>query len=419
MQKKRKRKVRNEMYALKCNDVFESVKMKVGNKSTPMLEPEQTHVLEKEKIEESQKGPVTITVNCKEHTVVKELSEFTDKIGQHKDVKVELTVVDKKVLKPAEISHMVDIKTKDKEYYHKQTITQDGNQTCVSETLGFREHDTVYVSQVKTCHVAQNTPHHIKEVDDKTQIEVLKNLTNNFYVGSVGLPSALAARDLLSKPNRLILIDHFLNSGWDGKFEVSPAKTGGQLLTLKGYASAREHLNMTRIKASNAKVGTLGIAVDAAAGEKAALAEASGVFGAGSKVNILFVLGFETTKWFLSEDHWNNKSDLLVGLGTTTAKFAVAGVAAATIVGGVVAAAASSGVLIGAGVVVGTVILGALGIGILLDIADEHWGITDSLKKGWNEHVEKPIEQAIDKYNKEHPVDPHKYISDVPAWLLH
>lgn len=135
-----------------------------------------------------------------------------------------------------------------KEYYY--------NQTCVSETLGFREHDTVYVSQVKTCHVAQNTPHHIKEVDDKTQIEVLKNLTNNFYVGSVGLPSALAARDLLSKPNRLILMEHFFNSGWDGKFEVSPAKTGGQLLTLKGFPNAREHLNMTRIKASNAKVGT-------------------------------------------------------------------------------------------------------------------------------------------------------------------
>jgi len=51
--------------------------------------------------------------------------------------------------------------------------------------------------------------------------------------------------------------------------------------------------------------------------------------------------------------------------------------------------------------------------GIILWIVDNAWGITDSLKKGWNEHIEKPIEQAIDKYNKEHPVDPHKYISDV------
>ncbi len=178
----------------------------------------------------------------------------------------------------------------------------------------------------------------------------------------------------------------------------------------KGWPSAREHLNMTRIKASNAKVGTLGIAVDAAAGEKAALAEASGVFGAGSKVNILFVLGFETTKWFLSEDHWNNKFDLLVGLGTTTAKFAVAGV---------VAAVAGTFLFSTAGAVILTAVIGGVIIGALLDWADNSLGITDSLKKGWNEHIEKPVEQAIDKYNKEHPVDSHKYISDVPAWLLH
>ena len=150
---------------------------------------------------------------------------------------------------------------------------------------------------------------------------------------------------------------------------------------------------MPRIKASNAKVGTLGIAVGAAAGEKAALAEASGVFGAGSKVNILFVLGFETTKWFLSEDHWNNKSDLLVGLGTTTAKFAVAGVVAA-VAGGI----AATVFLAGAGVVILTVVVGGVVIGALLDWADNSLGITDSLKKGWNEHVEPNIEEAEDSF---------------------
>ena len=72
-----------------------------------------------------------------------------------------------------------------------------------------------------------------------------------------------------------------------------------------------------------------------------------------------------------------------------------------------------------AGAVILTAVIGSVIIGALLDWADNSLGITDSLKKGWNEHIEKPVEQAIDKYNREHPVDPHKYISDVPAWLLH
>ena len=113
---------------------------------------------------------------------------------------------------------------------------------------------------------------------------------------------------------------------------------------------------------------------------------------------------------------------MLVGLGTTTAKFAVAGVVAALIAGSFVAGGAlavATGITLGAGAVVLVTILGAVGIGIALDWADEHWGISDSVKKAWDENIEKPIEQAIDKYNKEHPVDPHKYISDVPAWLLH
>ena len=92
-----------------------------------------------------------------------------------------------------------------------------------------------------------------------------------------------------------------------------------------------------------------------------------------------------------SEDHWNNKSDLLVALGTTTAKFAVAGVVAAMIAGSFFVGA-------GVGAVVLVTILGAVGIGILLDIADNHWHITDSLKKGWNEHVEPNIEEAEDSF---------------------
>lgn len=57
-------------------------------------------------------------------------------------------------------------------------------------------------------------------------------------------------------------------------------------------------------------------------------------------------------------------------------------------------------------------------IDVILDLADEHWGITQSLKDGWN-HVEKKIEKSIKTYNKENPVDPNKFHpSGVPSWLL-
>ncbi len=392
-----------------------NVKMRIGGRLTPALEPEQTYILGKGSIDESQKGPVTITVNGKEHTVIRELAEFKKGIARHKDIKIELTVIDKDVLKPAgkvptpvqepksgagsvdmpefdrnakpqfqppenfeSSDNAVTMTYREMAIYNRSTIS-------TAEILGFRDHDTIYVSEVKSCSIAENTTHHIKEVDDETQIEVLRNLTNNFYIGSVGIPSALAAKDLLSKPNRLILIDHFLNKGWDGKFIVTSAKTGGQLIILKGWPGARRYLDMTRIKASNKKVGTLGIAAGAATGEKVALAEASGVFGAGSKMNILFILGFETTKWFLSEDHWNNKSDLFISLGTTTVKFAVAGVVAA-VAGGIIFSTA--------GAIILTAIIGGVIIGVVLDWADNNWGITDSFKKGWNENIEPKLEKA-------------------------
>ena len=51
---------------------------------------------------------------------------------------------------------------------------------------------------------------------------------------------------------------------------------------------------------------------------------------------------------------------------------------------------------VGAGGIILVAVLGTVGIGILLDLADEHWGITQSLKDGWNKHVEPTLEEWAD-----------------------
>ena len=66
-------------------------------------------------------------------------------------------------------------------------------------------------------------------------------------------------------------------------------------------------------------------------------------------------------------------------------KFAVAGVVAA-VAGGIIFSTA--------GAIILTAIIGGVFIGVVLDWADNNWGITDSFKKGWNENIEPKLEKA-------------------------
>ena len=77
------------------------VKCSVNGKSSPTLEAEETYTLEHNKLEESQQGSLDITINGKKTSIIKDLAPFKDKISKHKDIKVDVTVVDKDITVPA------------------------------------------------------------------------------------------------------------------------------------------------------------------------------------------------------------------------------------------------------------------------------------------------------------------------------
>ncbi len=109
-----------------------SVSGKLNGKSTPNLEPNQTYVLEREKIEESQQGSLEITYNGKALPLVKDMSPFKEQIGQHKDVKATLIVVDKEMLTPAKEMPMPVQKLK------SDAASLDINQVDFSEKPDFQ-----------------------------------------------------------------------------------------------------------------------------------------------------------------------------------------------------------------------------------------------------------------------------------------
>ena len=80
------------------------IKCKVNGKSSPALESEQLYVLEREGIEESQQGALEVAINGENITLMKELSQYKEKISRHKDIKVNITAIDKSLLEPEVIN---------------------------------------------------------------------------------------------------------------------------------------------------------------------------------------------------------------------------------------------------------------------------------------------------------------------------
>jgi len=73
----------------------------VNGKSSPALEADQTYILEREKLEDSQSGTVEITINGDSYPFIVDLSELKEDINKHKDIKVDITIIDKDILTPA------------------------------------------------------------------------------------------------------------------------------------------------------------------------------------------------------------------------------------------------------------------------------------------------------------------------------
>lgn len=387
------------------------VNCSVNGKKSPTLEADKTYINEQENSEDSQSGKVEVTINGKTTVLVEDLEVLKKKITKHKDIKIDITMFDKEVLIPAQLPEFRSpdnrVTMTSEELYASQSNKQN-----ILESFGLTSGttETGVIIETSVENVTMNTVQNIEEVDWKIQRDVVYGILSSFQFDGVYLPAALATKDFLTGAEKKIfkdVIKGIMSGGWTGKFKVSSAKTGGQLITFMGWSGARGYLNMTRIKASNAKVGSLGLAVAASGGSGKAYAEATGILGQGSKFNVLIVASAEVLEWLLSGDPMHNLSDLFIGMTTTLVKFAIAGV------GGAVAGAIVVGISIfvagaaSAGVVVLTVIVGAVMIGAALEWIDSSLGITQSLKDGWNE-IEEKLEAKPSDY----------HASGVPNWLL-
>ncbi len=414
MQKKRKRKVRNEMYALKCNDVFESVKMKVGNKSTPMLEPEQTHVLEKEKIEESQQGSLEITYNGKALPLVKDMSPFKEQIGQHKDVKVSILVMDKSYLTPA--IEVPEFRNPDNDATMTPSELSSNTQGASASTLevmGIKEERQIVAMDAPS--LQEEYIPHKKVLDiesDKLTFEQKKKIVHDLLASlrfdGLMLPSALAMGDLLTGTEKAIVADAIRglkSHGWNGKFYVNVNKAGRTELVFKGWAGLRKHLNFTHILTTDARVSALGIAAEVSKGSGKALVASSNPFK-GAPFGITIVGFMDVTEWVTTENHNDNLSDLFAMLGVDAVKFGLASALSVLVAGGLIFFLPE---IATAGVVIGTVLLGGVGASYILEMIDAKLGVTQAAKDGLND---------VEKYIEEHYKAPQKYISDVPAWMM-
>ena len=384
------------------------VNCSVNGKKSPTLEADKTYINEQEKPEDSQSGTVEITINGKTTVLVEDLEVLKKKITKHKDIKIDITMFDNDVLIPAQLP---EFRSLDNHVTMTPTeiYTSQSNKQNILESFGFTSEttETGVIIEASVKNAIMNTVQNIEEVDWKIQRDIVYGILSSFQFDGIYLPVTLATKDLLTGAERKILQDvitGLMSGEWNGKFKVSSAKTGGQLITFMGWSGARGYLNMTRIKASNAKIGSLGLAVAASGGSGKAYAEATGILGQGSKFNVLIVASAEVLEWLLSEDPMHNLSDLFIGMTTTLVKFAIAGVGGAAVAAAIVFFSTE----IAAGIVVFIVIAGPVIIGIGLEWFDSSLGITQSLKDGWNKIEEKLVAK---------PSDYHA--SGVPNWLLH
>ncbi len=390
-----------------------SVSGKLNGKSTPNLEPNQTYVLEREKIEESQQGSLEITYNGKALPLVKDMSPFKEQIGQHKDVKVSILVMDKSYLTPA--IEVPEFRSPDNDATMTPSELSSNTQGAPASTLevmGIKEERQIVAMDAPS--LQEEYIPHKKVLDiesDKLTFEQKKKIVHDLLASlrfdGLMLPSALAMGDLLTGTEKAIVADAIRglkSHGWNGKFYVNVNKAGRTELVFKGWAGLRKHLNFTHILTTDARVSALGIAAEVSKGSGKALVAASNPFK-GAPFGITIVGFMDVTEWVTTENHNDNLSDLFAMLGVDAVKFGLASAAGV----GVAALIISSIGIVSAGAIIITV----LGVGVaasyVLEMVDAKLGVTQAAKDGLND---------VEKYIEEHYKAPQKYISDVPAWMM-
>lgn len=224
-------------------------------------------------------------------------------------------------------------------------------------------------------------------IDETTGARALANATNNdidfTLLGTNAVPLAIELIDMLkNRDNRAFLHEIFKNGTKLSK--VWTNASGNLMVSFRGYAGLRSFLNSPAYGVSNTKVSVISSAVRNSNQWAGTLRSVGGRIPI---ISYVIVGAIDVAEWMALPEAEQDLSDLLAILFVDISKIAIsviAGTAAAALV-------VSSVALAPIWLVVGVGVLVSVAVGVLLDVVDNAFGITDKVKDLANK-VESSIE---------------------------
>ena len=368
----------------------------VNGKSSPALEADQTYILEREKIEESQQGSVDVSIGGKKTTIIDDLSTLKHKIGTHKDVKVDVFLVDKEVMTP--IPHVDAFRSPDQqatmtpvELAASQTIHYNNMQSL--ESLGINVNATE-----KHTMVAVELPPNIHLDTGEFNIDEMKDEAVEKFTQAMAIAMAPGTKEGISKLGAELFTLGLLplmgkekkafwkQMGLKGKFVISLEKgkrivqfypTTHFTASWKKYATKAEQAKMKKGLVKFNKKYTLNHtafgkqlkqAIPFLVKSKVGYLEKfiSGLSRGGTVISIIFIGAADTGKWYMDEksqsvDLWAIWGvAIATGVAAAVAYNATAALTTAIVVG-LTGAAASMVLVVGIGVIASVAVAWAVG----------------------------------------------------------
>ena len=192
---------------------------------------------------------------------------------------------------------------------------------------------------------------------------------------------------------------NWMREVWKERLKFQKIK-GTLSVVLTGNKKAREYLTANWYGAKNAKVIAFSFGVGSAQGLRhAGWGAIKGMAGKGGLAALCFVIAIDVAEWLkdyedrdpktgLPKRDWN---DLFIKVGTDVAKAAIGGVLTAAVgfaIGTIVVAIAGTVAVPVAVICLGIVAL-TIGIGYLVDFADQYYGISDGIRNAIKPSLEK------------------------------
>jgi hypothetical protein len=225
----------------------------VNGKKSPPLEADKTYINEQDKLEKSQTGKLEVTINGKSFPIMEDLAELKKDISRHKDVKVDITVIDKAILTPASpkvidniLKENIDLQVKIPETFRSpdQHATMNPEELLASMQIAQPKVRTlkglginlppVKKHTIVTFEIPPSLPmdEGIKNIDTMSDEEIEK-LTDAIIAGGTKAGATLLATlaSLAGTESKRIFWKQQL---WKGKFSITSGLNGSKLIHFYG-----------------------------------------------------------------------------------------------------------------------------------------------------------------------------------------